>query len=98
MRFLANREKRSFLIQLVLAVILIAISYIIVQNVRDNLAAVGIRIDFGFLSGEAGFDVNESLIAYSASDSYARVLLVGLLNTLQSVSYTHLTLPTICSV
>jgi len=83
MRFLANREKRSFLIQLVLAVILIAISYIIVQNVRDNLAAVGIRIDFGFLSGEAGFDVNESLIAYSASDSYARVLLVGLLNTLQ---------------
>ncbi|RLB77336.1 MAG: amino acid ABC transporter permease [Deltaproteobacteria bacterium] len=83
MRFLANREKRSFLIQLVLAVILIAISFIIVQNVRDNLAAVGIRIDFGFLSGEAGFDVNESLIAYSASDSYARVLLVGLLNTLQ---------------
>lgn len=83
MNWFANREKRSFIIQLVLAVILIAISYIIVQNVRANLAAVGIRIDFGFLSGEAGFDVNESLIAYSASDSYARVLLVGLLNTLQ---------------
>ena len=83
MSFLASREKRSFIIQLILAVILIAISYIIVQNVRANLAAVGIRIDFGFLSGEAGFDVNESLIAYSASDSYARVLLVGLLNTLQ---------------
>ncbi len=83
MSFLANREKRSFIIQLLLAVILIAISYIIVQNVRANLAAVGIRIDFGFLSGEAGFDVNESLISYSASDSYARVLLVGLLNTLQ---------------
>ena len=83
MSWLANREKRSFAIQLVLAIILIAISYIIVQNVRHNLAAVGIKIDFGFLSGEAGFDVNESLIAYSASDSYARVLLVGLLNTLQ---------------
>ncbi len=83
MSWLANREKRSFVIQLALAVILIAISYIIVQNVRDNLAAVGIRVDFGFLGGEAGFDVNESLIAYSASDSYARVLLVGLLNTLE---------------
>ena len=79
----ANREKRSFVIQLTLAVVLIAISYIIVQNIHDNLAAVGIRIDFGFLSGEAGFDVNESLISYSATDSYARVLLVGLLNTLQ---------------
>jgi len=79
----ASREKRSFIIQLVLAVVLIAISYVIVQNIHKNLAAVGIKIDFGFLSGEAGFDVNESLISYSASDSYARVLLVGLLNTLQ---------------
>ncbi len=83
MSWLANRKKRSFVIQLTLAVILIAISYIIVQNIHDNLAAVGIKINFGFLSGEAGFDVNESLISYSASDSYARVLLVGLLNTLQ---------------
>lgn len=83
MGWLANREKRSFVIQLGLALILIAVSYIIVQNVRDNLAAVGIRVDFGFLSGEAGFDVNESLISYSASDSYARVLLVGFLNTLE---------------
>ncbi len=83
MSWLANREKRSFVIQLVLALVLIAVSYVIVQNVRDNLAAVGIRVDFGFLIGEAGFDVNESLIAYSASDSYARVLLVGFLNTLE---------------
>ncbi len=83
MGWLANREKRSFVIQLGLALMLMAVSYIIVQNVRDNLAVVGIRVDFGFLSGEAGFDVNESLIAYSASDSYARVLLVGFLNTLE---------------
>lgn len=83
MGWLANKEKRSFAIQLSLALILIAVSYIIVQNVRENLSAVGIRVDFGFLSGEAGFDVNESLIAYSAADSYGRVLLVGLLNTLE---------------
>jgi len=49
----------------------------------NTLAAVGIRPGFGFLGGEAGFDVNESLIAYSASDSYARVLLVGFLNTVE---------------
>jgi general L-amino acid transport system permease protein len=80
---LTIRENRSFIIQLSLAAILIFISYIIVQNVRDNLADVGIRIGFSFLTGEAGFDVNESLIAYSASDTYARVLLVGFLNTLE---------------
>ncbi len=83
MSWLATKEKRSFVIQLGLAAILVAVSYIIVQNVRDNLADVGIRLGFGFLAGEAGFDVNESLITYSASDSYGRVLLVGFLNTLE---------------
>ena len=83
MSWLDNKEKRSFVIQLSLAAILFSVAYIIVQNVRENLADEGIRLSFGFLSGEAGFDVNESLIAYSASDSYARVLLVGFLNTLE---------------
>lgn len=83
MNLLANKEKRSFIIQLILAAILFSAAYLIVQNIRDNLADVGIRLSFGFLSGEAGFDVNESLISYSASDSYARVLLVGFLNTLE---------------
>jgi general L-amino acid transport system permease protein len=83
MNLLANKERRSFMIQLTLAAILFYAAYLIVQNIRDNLADVGIRLSFGFLSGEAGFDVNESLISYSASDSYARVLLVGFLNTLE---------------
>ena len=83
MSWLSNKEKRSVVIQLGLAAILIAISYIIVQNVCNNLVDVGIRLGFGFLVGEAGFDVNESLIAYSAADSYSRVLLVGFLNTLE---------------
>src|SRR5690606_18907812 len=42
----------------------------------------GMEIDFSFLWLEAGFDVSESLIAYSPRDTYARVLLVGILNTL----------------
>lgn len=83
MNLLANKEKRSFIIQLMLAVILFSVAYLIAQNIRNNLADVGIRLSFGFLGGEAGFDVNESLISYSASDSYARVLLVGFLNTLE---------------
>lgn len=83
MHWLSNKKKRSFVIQLGLAVILILGAYILAQNVHENLGEAGIRLGFGFLEGEAGFDVNESLIAYSASDSYTRVLLVGLLNTLE---------------
>lgn len=52
------------------------------RNVSANLAAAGMEIDFSFLWLEAGFDVSESLIAYSPRDTYARVLLVGILNTL----------------
>src|SRR6202008_3067584 len=37
---------------------------------------------FGFLKNTAGFDVSQNLIPYSGSDSYIRVFLVGLLNTL----------------
>ncbi len=83
MSWLSTKEKRSFAIQLSMAAILVVVSYIIVQNIRENLADVGIRLGFGFLDGEAGFDVNESLISYAATDSYRRVLLVGFLNTLE---------------
>ena len=42
----------------------------------------GSRRASGFWRNTAGFDVSQSLIPYSGSDSYARVFLVGLLNTL----------------
>src|SRR5712675_811606 len=37
---------------------------------------------FAFLANTAGFDVSQNLIPYSGSDTYSRVFLVGLLNTL----------------
>ncbi len=83
MSWLANKKKRSFAIQSACAAILLFVSWMVVKNVRSNLADVGIHISYAFLSEEAGFDVNESLISYSASDSYARALLVGFLNTLE---------------
>jgi general L-amino acid transport system permease protein len=46
------------------------------------LAAQNITSGFGFLENTAGFGVSQSLIPYNESDSYARVFLVGLLNTL----------------
>ena len=64
------------------AAALVWIGYEIVANARANLQSQRITSGFGFLANTAGFDVSQSLISYSGSDSYARVFLVGLLNTL----------------
>jgi general L-amino acid transport system permease protein len=77
---------RSRLLGLIPPLALIAavtlLGWIIARNVSANLAAAGMEVDFSFLWQEAGFDVSQSLIGYSPRDSYARVLLVGALNTL----------------
>ncbi|RTL54706.1 MAG: ABC transporter permease subunit [Bradyrhizobiaceae bacterium] len=69
-------------LQIVFAALLVWIAYEIVVNARDNLQAQRIATGFGFLSNTAGFAVSQSLIPYSESDTYARVFVVGLLNTL----------------
>lgn len=61
---------------------LIWLGHEIVANARANLAAQRVTSGFGFLANNAGFDVSQSLIPYSGSDSYVRVFFVGLLNTL----------------
>jgi general L-amino acid transport system permease protein len=72
----------GFALQLLFAAALVWIGYEIVANARANLASQRITSGFGFLANTAGFDVSQSLIPYSGSDTYARVFLVGLLNTL----------------
>src|SRR3979490_1026743 len=72
----------GFLFQILFVAALVWIGYEIVANARANLQAQRITSGFGFLSNTAGFGVSQSLIPYSESDSYARVFVVGLLNTL----------------
>jgi len=72
----------GFAFQILFVVALVWIVFEIVANARINLATQRITSGFGFLDQTAGFDVNQSLIAYSGSASYFRVFLVGLLNTL----------------
>ncbi len=72
----------GFVLQILFVVLLAWIAYEIVANVRSNLETQRIAAGFGFLTNNAGFDVNQSLIPYSQSDTYARVFVVGLLNTL----------------
>jgi general L-amino acid transport system permease protein len=70
------------LIQLVFVAVVAWLGYEIVANARANLQAQRIASGFGFLSNTAGFGVSQALIPYSESDSYGRVFLVGLVNTL----------------
>lgn len=72
----------GFAVQVVFVIALAWIGYEIAANARANLETQHITAGFGFLKNTAGFDVSQSLIPYTASDTYARVLLVGLLNTL----------------
>ena len=82
-RALGGRSGWSgFALQIVFVVALIWIGYEIIANARANLETQRITSGFGFLKNNAGFDVSQTLISYSGSDSYTRVFLVGLLNTL----------------
>jgi len=73
---------RGVVVQAVLVAAVLAVGYFAVLNVDANLRAQRIATGFGFLEHPAGFGINQTLIPYSEADSYGRVLLVGLLNTL----------------
>jgi general L-amino acid transport system permease protein len=78
-----NRPKvRSAAYQLIFLALLIWLGVEFVLNAKANLDALGISRGFGFLGHTAGFNVNMSLISYQETDTYGRVFLVGLLNTL----------------
>ena len=73
---------KGLTIQIALVVLVIWIGYEFAANAIAHFAGQGISTGFGFLGNVAGFEVNQSLIAYSRADTYGRVLVVGLLNTL----------------
>jgi general L-amino acid transport system permease protein len=69
-------------VQFAFAAVLGWIAYEIISNARTNLENQHIAAGFGFLRNNAGFDVNQTLISYTGSDTFFRVFVVGLLNTL----------------
>lgn len=85
------------IVQIVFVAAVIWIGYEIVANARANLQAQRIASGFGFLSNTAGFAVSQALIPFSESDTYSRVFVVGLLNTLL-VSIVGIVIATIIGV
>jgi len=80
--FWYDPAKRSILYQLGVMALVGLLAYYLVSNTLANLERQSIATGFGFLSKESSFEIGESLIRYSAADSYGRALLVGALNTL----------------
>jgi general L-amino acid transport system permease protein len=72
---------RGFFYQVLLAAALVALVGMGWRNVVVNMQARGVPMGFGFWDETAGFNINQSLIAYSALSSYGRAFLVGLINT-----------------
>jgi general L-amino acid transport system permease protein len=72
----------GFVLQVLFVAAMVWVGYEIVVNARANLDAQHITPGFRFLDNNAGFDISQTLIPYSGSDTYVRVLVVGLLNTL----------------
>jgi general L-amino acid transport system permease protein len=78
----SNPKVRATFYQLALLAAVVYLGYAVFTNARDNLAARHIASGFGFFDHTAGFGVNQTLIPYSETDTYGRVFIVGLLNTL----------------
>ncbi len=70
------------LLQIAVLCALLLAMFWLVANVQSNLERQNINSGFGFLSERAGFGINQTLIDYTEDSSFARVLTVGLLNTL----------------
>lgn len=53
------------------------------RQAKINLEARGIAQGFGYLTRPAGFEIAPGLLRYTSSDTYARALAVGVINTLR---------------
>lgn len=78
----SNPTVRAWLFQIIAMVALVAIAIYLIHNTITNLSNRGITSGFAFLDRSAGFGIVQHLIDYQQGDTYGRVFLVGLLNTL----------------
>ncbi|KFE53931.1 amino acid ABC transporter permease [Pseudomonas syringae] len=79
---LSDPKVRAWLFQIITVVAVVSLGWFMFDNVQTNLEHRGITSGFGFLERSAGFGIAQHLIDYTEADSYARVFVIGLLNTL----------------
>lgn len=79
----SHRKRREWFWQIVVVVVIATLFYVFSQNIFANLQARDIRSGFAFLSDRASFEIGESLISVSSNDSFGRMFLAGMLNTIR---------------
>ena len=78
----SNPAVRAWLFQIIAVVAVVGIAIYLIHNTVTNLSNRGITSGFAFLDRAAGFGIVQHLIDYEQGDTYGRVFVVGLLNTL----------------
>jgi general L-amino acid transport system permease protein len=81
--FWLDPKKRAILFQFITFCLVGLLAYYLISNTLINLKRQNIATGLGFLQKESSFEIGESLIPYSAANTYARALLVGALNTIK---------------
>src|SRR5215470_12210399 len=74
---------RGWVFQIVVVGLVGLLAWFLISNTMENLQRQKIASGFHFLRQEAGFEIGDTLISYSPASTYARAILVGLLNTLK---------------
>lgn len=72
---------RGLIFQALTLLAVVALAWSVVHNTASNLERRHIAQGFGFLSTTAGFDINQTPIAYPKDATYGRAILVGVVNT-----------------
>lgn len=78
----SNPAVRAWLFQILAVLAVLAVAIYLFHNTVTNLSTRGITSGFAFLDRSAGFGIVQHLIDYDEGDTYGRVFLVGLMNTL----------------
>ena len=81
--FWLDPKKRAIMFQIAVFVMVGLLAYYLISNTIINLKKQSIATGWGFFNKESAFEIGESLISYSAANSYGRALVVGALNTLK---------------
>ena len=81
-RKLTGRQRRHILYQAAFLFAFCTLLWLAWRNVEANLVVRKLALGFSFLRQEAGFGISFSVIPYAETDTYLRVFLVGLANTL----------------
>jgi general L-amino acid transport system permease protein len=81
-RLLYDLRVRAIAYQVIAVASVALVGYYLFSNVSQKLAEQNIATGFAFLGRQAGFVISETFIAYQPSDTYARALLVGVVNTI----------------